>query len=108
MRIFPIAVWAAELSDEEFLRAITAEVELTHPNKIVHCAAKVYSMCIKILLNNSKDENKVIKDLDKCLNLSIEDGCDYEDPCSAQTIYDWMNLAFELYQKVDHNNLTKF
>ena len=33
-----------------------------------------------MLLNNPKDENKVIKAIDKCLNLSTEEECEYEDP----------------------------
>ena len=59
-------MWASPLEESDFFKAIIADVELTHPNRLVQEAVKVYSMCIKMLLNNPNDENKVIKAIDKC------------------------------------------
>ena len=66
MRITPMIVWASSLEETDFFKAIVSEVEHTHPNKLVQDAIKVYSMAVKMLLNNPKDENKVIKAINKC------------------------------------------
>jgi ADP-ribosylglycohydrolase len=79
MRIAPMIVWASALEETEFHKAIIADVELTHPNRLVHEAIMVYGTCIRELLNNPKDKNKAIKAFSKSLNLAME-SCDYECP----------------------------
>jgi hypothetical protein len=46
-RIAPMAVWLCQLEDyEEYKRIITAEVEMTNPNKLVQDAAFLYCIAI--------------------------------------------------------------
>ena len=35
MRISPMIVWACDLKDLDFCKAIRSDTEITHPNKIV-------------------------------------------------------------------------
>jgi len=47
MRITPLAVWLSNITDmKEIKKVIVADVELTHPNKLVHDAIFIY--CITI------------------------------------------------------------
>ena len=53
MRITPLAVWASGLNDPALIRkAVVAEVEHTHPHKLVHDAIFIYCMAIRFLLSN--------------------------------------------------------
>ena len=65
-------------------------------------------MCIKMLLNNPNEENKAIKAIEKCQGLAMEEGCNYEDPESGESVFDWLSLANDLYDKTDHEDFTNF
>jgi len=108
MRISPMIVWASALEDEDFFAAIIADVELTHPNRLVQDAIKVYSYCVKMLLNNPNDTNRVIKAYQKCFDLASEEGCDYEDPDTGESVLSWMILSNDMYKKIDHKDITNF
>ena len=52
-RLSPLAVWASSLSDDnQFYKAVIAEVELTNGNKIVQDACFVYCYVIKAILTH--------------------------------------------------------
>ena len=50
MRITPLVVWASSLNDNDFYKAIKADVEFTHSNLLVINAVFVYGIAIKYLL----------------------------------------------------------
>jgi len=106
MRITPMIVWASSLEETEFFKAIVSECEHTHPNRLVQDAIKVYSLAVKMLLNNPSHENKVIKAIEKCQELAME--YEYEDPESNESVFGWLSLANDLYEKIDRNDLTNF
>ena len=47
MIITPMAVWLSKITDPKVMKkAIVADVELTHPNKLVHDAIFIYCLTI--------------------------------------------------------------
>lgn len=53
MRITPMIVWAAGVKDNSnFCKAIIADAELTHANRLVFDAMSIYSLAVRYLLNN--------------------------------------------------------
>jgi ADP-ribosylglycohydrolase len=52
MRVTPLAIFASALEPIDMLAAISADAEMTHPNKLVHEAIFVYTYAISFLVNN--------------------------------------------------------
>jgi len=48
-------VWASELKDEDFCKAIRSDTEMTHPNLVVQEAEIIFCLCARYLLLNRKD-----------------------------------------------------
>lgn len=101
MRITPLIVWASALEEKDFFKAIVADVELTHPNRLVQDAIKVYGVAVKYLLNNPKDTNRAVNAFEKSLDAAYEEDCDYEDPETGESVGKWITLANDLYSKID-------
>lgn len=54
-----MAIWSSSLkTPEEIYRACKAEVEFTHPNKLVQDAIYLYSVAIQYLLLNPADPDR--------------------------------------------------
>ena len=78
-RITPLIVYLSELQEEnnyqKFRDILSIEINLTHPNKLVHQAVHLYSIAIKYLLNNfkSKSNARASKAFDIVRALSLGD-----------------------------------
>jgi len=54
-----MAVWTSSLTnEEEVFQAVKSDVEITHPNKLVHAAISLYCLAIHFLIINRDDENR--------------------------------------------------
>jgi len=92
MRVTPLAVWASSLDDEQLKRAVVAETEITHGEKITQEATFIYCATIKYLLNNPDEEERAQKAFDYALGLSQSDLANSvnnkSDSCS-----NWLRMA---------------
>jgi ADP-ribosylglycohydrolase len=52
MRITPLIVWARELSDEDFEKAIRLQSYLTHSDDMLHEATFIYSYAIRKIIKD--------------------------------------------------------
>ena len=58
MRTTPLAIWAADLEEDDFKKACKAEVDLTHPNKTSNDVVYIYNLAIKTLIEFHDHPNK--------------------------------------------------
>lgn len=59
MRITPLAIWTSSLTDKlDVFNAIKSDVEITHPNKLVHAAISLYCLAIHFLIKNRNEINR--------------------------------------------------
>lgn len=71
MRITPLAVWASGLeSSEDLYKAVVTDVELTHPNKLVHQSIFIYCQAIQFLLNNPECKTRAQDAFDNAVRIS--------------------------------------
>ena len=55
-RVAPLAIWTSSLKSPELIyKAIKADVELTHSNRIVQDSVFIYTMAIRYLLHEPED-----------------------------------------------------
>ena len=52
MRCTPLVVMTSQLSDEKIKKILDADVELTHPHKLVQAYVFIYAKTIHYLLND--------------------------------------------------------
>ena len=57
MRLAPLIVWTMDLDLIDVKRAIVADTEFTHPDKMVQLANVVYAVAVQYVLKNSDEEN---------------------------------------------------
>ena len=111
MRSTPMAIWAANLQDEDFKRACKSDVELTHPNQTSNDVVYIYNLAIKTLIEFSDNPNKANIAYHRCV---IETNkCKPQDnPYGTQDLQEWLkevNTLFdESYIKRSYKPLSKF
>lgn len=107
MRISPMIVWAAELQDEDFCKAIISDVELTHCNAVVHEAVKIFSLSVRHLLLHPTESTKARVAYNVAI-MQLNSLKREEDRETRKTISAWIKLSMELYKSVDKEELVKF
>ena len=71
MRLTPLCIFLSQLSDiDEMYKAVKAEAEFTHPNKLIHDMNFIWSATIQYLLNNLEEPNRAQKAYDLAVELS--------------------------------------
>ena len=100
MRITPLIVWGSTLDDPfEFYKAIKADVEFTHPNRLVHDAIFLYGIAIQYLLNNPADPSRSQNAFGKALRLS--DSIANHSTKENVKCKDWLILSQNMYKKAE-------
>jgi ADP-ribosylglycohydrolase len=104
MRISPLIVWAADLSDENFCKAIRCDTEITHPNKVVQEAVIVFSLTVRFILRNRNEVLRARFAYDEAINKINS----IQDKEVRDALNEWINLAKTLYNFIDKKELVKF
>jgi hypothetical protein len=68
----------------------------------------VYSLSVRYLLNNPTDINRALKAFEIAIHSSTSEVAQFEDPTTTESCFKWLKLAKKLYDKTDHNELSKF
>jgi len=84
---------ASVTNEDDIFQAINADVKMTHPNKLVQEAIKIYTVAIHHLLNNPTMQDRAQAAYDIALNMS-EDGIEMNDlKGKRQSVRKWLLLA---------------
>lgn len=93
MRITPLAVWLSDITDiKQIKKAVVADVELTHPDKLVHDAIFIYCIAIRYLLKKSYVLDRAQKVYDLALETAQSDLGNFVDEY-GQSCNKWLQLS---------------
>ena len=102
MRITPLVVWTSALEKlEDVKKAISADVQLTHCNQLVHDAIFIYSISIHHLLKHPSKANRSQRAFELAIEQSQKALGHFEDPQTKESVFKWLCQAKLMSEQAD-------
>ena len=96
MRITPMAVWSSILeSEDDKIRAISFDVDMTHPNELVHHCIRLYCVVIHYLLDeaNINDDKRADKAFELAVEKSQQPDFNFVDEETGECTNKWLKIS---------------
>jgi hypothetical protein len=110
MRITPMAIWTSQLvNEEDKLRAISYDIDMTHPNMLVHHCIRLYCIVIHFLLdeNTINDEKRAERAFELAVEKSQQDGFNFVDQ-KGESCNKWLKTAEKLGKVAEEHDQENF
>ena len=92
LRLLPLAIWTSPVGNPyQVKKALSAEANFVHQNRLVHSAAFIYCMALQCLLQNPRDEKRGNKAYEYAYELSRQELARGVNP--GDSVKEWLELA---------------